>query len=185
MEERRIEVRVKGLTREEYREASNQMVYDVVPTGILMVTLITFCIVLLMETVTLGAILAPYLILLLAMCAGMAYLNSQWKKFPQETEFSFLIDGEGWQLTVGGQSGGSPWNRTARLKEHRHVFLLYQRGSNASTTLPKRSLSKEEEQAVRAWFKGSREEYKEYDRDQFQKERQEARDKRAGRRRLW
>ena len=184
MDERQFDIQVDGTTKEEYLEASREMVYDVVPTGILMVTLITVCILLLMKEITLWSVLLPYLIMAIAFVVGILYLGAQWKKFPSEMQYSYLIDAEGWQLSVGESYGGSNWDETRKLKERRHVLLFYQRESNAASSLPKRCLTDEQLEAIRGWYKNSRQDYKAKDKELFQKERQEKKDSRP-RRRLW
>ena len=184
MDDRQFDIRVEGITREEYRDSSHQMVLDVVPTGLFVVTLITACILLLMEEITLMSVVMPYLILALAFAAGAAYLDAQWKKFPSDVEYSFLIDGEGWQMSVGESYGGSDWDMTRAMKDKRHVLLFYQRESNAASSLPKRCLTAEQLTAIRGWYKASRKAYKAKDKELFQKERQEKRVNRT-RRRFW
>ena len=183
MDDRQFDIPVNGITREEYRDSSHQMVLDVVPTGFFMVTVITACILLLMEEVTLMSVLMPYLLLALAFVVGAAYLDAQWKKFPSDVEYSFLIDAEGWQMTVGESYGGSDWNETRKLVEKRHVLLFYQRESNAASSLPKRCLTDEQLTAIRGWYKASRKAYRVRDKELFEAERREKAAKRTGRRR--
>jgi len=184
MDERQFDILVDGTTREEYLQASREMVFDVVPTGILMVTLITVCILLLMKEITLWSILLPYLIMAAAFVAGILYLGAQWKKFPKDMRYSYLIDAEGWQLSVGDSYGGSNWNETRKMKERSHILLFYQRESNAASSLPKRCLTGEQLEAIRGWYKDSRQAYIARDKELFQKERQEKKANRS-RRRLW
>lgn len=182
MDERQFDIQVDGTTREEFREASREMVYDVVPTGLLMVTILTFCILLLMKEITLWAILLPYLIMAVAFVAGIVYMGAQWKKFPSDMQYSYLIDAEGWQLTIGENFGGSNWDETRKMKDRKHVLLFYQRESNAASSLPKRCLSEEQLAAIRGWYRDSRKAYKAKDKELFEKERQAKKANRSRRR---
>ena len=182
MDERQFDIQVDGTTREEYLQASREMVYDVIPTGLLMVTLITVCILLLVKKVTLWSVLAPYLVLAAAFAVGIWYLGTQWKKFPGDMGYSYLIDAEGWQLSVGESYGGSNWDETRKMKERSHILLFYQRESNAASSLPKRCLTQEQLEAIRGWYRDSRPAYKAKDKALFQAERREKRANRPRRR---
>lgn len=172
MDDRQFDIQVDGTTKEEYLEASREMVLGMLPTGIVLVTIVTVCILLLMETVTVGAIVAPYLVLALALMGGLLYVRSQWKKFPADMSYSYLIDAEGWQLTVGDSYGGANWDETPKMTERSKVLLFYQRNSSASSTLPKRCLTGEQLEAIRGWYQASRADFKAKDKAMFQQERQ-------------
>lgn len=182
MDERQFEIQVDKTTKEEYLQASREMVYDVIPTGVVLVTLVTVCILLLMDEITAVSIVAPYIILVIAILVGLWYVGSQWKKFPQDVQYSYLIDAEGWQLSVGEDYGGSDWDETRKMKERSHVLLFYQRNSNAASSLPKRCLTQEQLEAIRGWYKGSRQAFKAKDKELFQQERQERKANRPRRR---
>lgn len=178
-------IQVDGLTRREYLQAGSQLIWSILPTGLLMVTLITGCILLLMDTVTVTAVAVPYLVLGLAVLLGLGYLRLDWKKAPKDVSFSFSLDGEGWEMAVGGQRGGAAWSETSRMKERSAVLLFYQRGKSSSSALPRRCLTPEQLEAVRGWYAASREDFKRKDKELWKQERAAAQASRQTRGPFW
>ena len=181
MDDRQFDIQVTGVTREEYLQASGELIRSMIPTGLVLVTAVTMFLLVFTEEITLKAVLAPYVVLLLAIAGGYLYLRLSWKKFPQDVAYSFLIDAEGWQLTVGEDYGGADWDATAKLKEKSGVLLFYMRGSTASSSLPKRCLTEEQLEAIRGWYQASRADYKSKEKERARQDRQEQKAKRASR----
>lgn len=179
MDERQFDIQVEGITKAEYLQASREMILSMVPMGLVMVTLVTVCILLFLSEITWAAVIAPYVVLLVVVALGLLYLELDWKKFPKDMAFSYLIDAEGWQLTVGESYGGADWVETPKLKEKSKVLLFYQRDSTASSSLPKRCLTDEQLEAIRGWYQASRADFKQTEK-RWRQEDQQARRARRG-----
>ena len=153
------DIQIKGVTKAEYVQAGSESIRRMVLPLLLMVALATVVIALAIDDFSLRSLLPPFVIALGVLLLLWVSVVMSWKKFPADTEFSYLIDREGWQLTVGEASANIDWQDTVRLTVRSHVVLLFQE-SNRSNILPRRCLTPEQLAQIQTWFDASRDAYK-------------------------
>ena len=137
---------------------------------------------------SLKAFLPPFVIVGALLLLAWMMVGRGYKDFPKDITFSYLIDVEGWQLTVGEESANIDWQDTAKLVVRSQVVLLYNE-DNRSNILPRRCLTDHQLEQMRAWFQISRPAYRLRQRERAQAWRNEHRQKREqsrnGRRGGW
>ncbi len=152
-------IQIKGVTKAEYVQAGSELIRRMILPLILMVALATLVISLAIDDFSLRSLLPPFVIALLVPIVLRVCVVTSWKKFPADTEYSYLIDSDGWELTVGEASANIDWQDTVRLVVRSHVVLLFHE-SNRSNILPRRCLTPEQLAQLQAWFNASRDQYK-------------------------
>ena len=96
------------------------------------------------------------LLLLIVMAAYFEITRVvSYRKFPADLKMFYCFDDRGWTLQVGEGSASVSWADTSRLRERKHLFLLCQ-GKNVSNLLPKRCLTSEQIDQIRAWYQAAK-----------------------------
>lgn len=182
------DIQIEGITKAEYVQAGTEIIRRMIVPLILLVAAATLIIALFIDDFSLRSLLPPFVVALLAPVVMWASVVHSWKKFPAGTSFSYLIDREGWQLTVGESSANIDWQDTVRMTVRSHVVLLFHE-SNRSNILPRRCLTPEQLAQLRAWFDDSRTAHKARQKEQDEQFRKDYRMKRleakANRRSPW
>lgn len=166
-----FDIQVPGLTVGEFMAAGDQMLLNMLPPLLILVTVVTV-VILAFTRITFLGIVSPYVVVALCIGVYLILLRSQYKKLPENLSFSYLIDSDGWQLTLGEEKANIDWVDTPRLVERRHIFLLYHQ-ENSSNVLPKRVLTEHQMECIRSWYRDSRDDQKRRERARWMTERQE------------
>ncbi len=156
MDNRQFNIPVDCLHKEEFIQAGDELVFSYLPTGFVVATAAAGCIVLAARKATMALVLLPFLILAAAIGLGLLYMRYSWRKFPKDVAFSFLIDSEGWQMTVGENYGGATWEQTPRLKDRSLLLLFCQQGRRGASALPKRCLTDDQLRTILSWYQETR-----------------------------
>ena len=160
-------ITVDGITREEYLEAghqSNRYLYS-----LLAFSMILICGVILLFTKNTRpvAFLAPAAIYVAIVAALEILTRTNYKDQlavidpPVEYEFGAA----GWTVHKGDSTVTIPWKGTPKLRKTRHCLFLYN-DDITSNLLPLRSLSQGQINSIENWFKLSRSQSREYQKEQ-------------------
>ncbi len=160
MMENQIQISCQEIKRAEYMQAGMETIRRMLLPLLGMVAILTLIICLVIADFSLRSILPPFLVVGAGIGIYWVLLARNWKDFPAETAFSYTIDQEGWQITLGEDTVSIPWDATARMTKRRDVIFLYNEGDR-SNLLPRRCLTKEQLAQIEAWFRASRTEYRE------------------------
>ncbi len=158
---------VTGITREEYLEACRE-------SGRQMYTLLAVCmvficgiIILFSKNASLGAFLGPVVIYALIV-AGYEILTrvnykDQLAVIDPPVEYEFGANG--WTVRKGGQPVEILWKGTPRMRKTKHCIFLYN-DDVTSNLLPLRLLTEGQINSLENWYKISRMNAKEYQKQQ-------------------
>ena len=153
------DIQIDGLTRREFIQAGSEFIRRIALPLFALVAVVTAVIAMAIGDFSLRSLLPPFLVAIAALVVLRLSVVFSWRKFPADTRFSYLIDREGWQITVGDTSANVDWQDTARMTVRSHVVLLFNE-DNRSNLLPRRCLTPEQLEQMRLWYRQSRSEYK-------------------------
>lgn len=153
------DIQINGITRQEFIQAGSEFIRRMVLPLFLLVAVVTVVIALAISDFSLRSLLPPFLIAIAALVVLRLSVVFSWKKFPADTQFSYLIDQDGWQITVGDTSANVDWQDTVRMTVRSHVVLLFNE-DNRSNLLPRRCLTPEQLAQLKVWYDQSRSAHK-------------------------
>ena len=183
-----VDIQVSNVTKKEFTQAGSEMIRGLVGPAFLAVAVVTIVIMMFLGDYSLKAFLPPFVIVGALLLLAWMMVGRGYKDFPKDITFSYLIDVEGWQLTVGEESANIDWQDTTKLVVRSQVVLLYNE-DNRSNMLPRRCLTDHQLEQMREWFQISRPAYRLRQRERAQAWRDEHRQKREqsrnGRRGGW
>ncbi len=183
-----FDIQVSNVTKKEFTQAGSEMIRGLVGPAFLAVAVVTIVIMMFLGDYSLKAFLPPFVIVGALLLIAWLMVGRGYKDFPKDITFSYLIDVEGWQLTVGEESANIDWQDTTKLVVRSQVVLLYNE-DNRSNMLPRRCLTDHQLEQMREWFQISRPAYRLRQRERAQAWRDEHRQKREqsrnGRRGGW
>lgn len=172
-----FDIRVSGVTKREFSQAGAELVRGTAVPLLVAVAVVTLVIMMFMGDYSLKALLPPFAVVLILLAVARLMVGRGYKDFPKDTEYSFLIDVEGWQLTVADTSANVDWQDTAKLVVRRHAVLLYNE-DNRSNLLPRRCVTDHQLAMMRTWFQASRPAYRARQRVKSQAWREDSRQRR-------
>lgn len=135
-----FDIQVSDVTKKEFTQAGSEMIRGLVGPAFLAVAVVTIVIMMFLGDYSLKAFLPPFVIVGALLLIAWLMVSRGYKDFPKDITFSYLIDVEGWQLTVGEESANIDWRDTAKLVVRSQVVLLYNE-DNRSNILPRRCLT--------------------------------------------
>lgn len=186
--EEQFEISVNGVTRREYLQAGSETLRRMVFPLLALVALFTVVIALAVQNFTLKSLFLPFGVAAAFLLLSYLMVVISWKSFPSDVTFSYLIDSDGWELTVGEDRANIDWNKTVRFTVRRHVVLLFSE-SNRSSLLPRRCLNDAQLVQMKQWFRDSRKAFRERQKTEEEEFRRDYRMKRiearSGRKRRW
>lgn len=176
------EIQVSDITRKEFTQAGGELLLRFGGMALAIVTVVTVLLILIMDEFSVQAMVSPYVVVLGLLCVFWIMMASSYKKFPKDIEYSYLIDSDGWQITVKDISTNVDWQDTVRMVVRRHAILFFQE-ENRSNLLPRRCVSDHQLAMMRTWYQASRPAYRARrqakERQQREERRQRARQKRG------
>lgn len=170
--EQQFDIQINGITKKEYLQAGSDTVRRMTLPLLALVTVFTAVIALAVQNFSLQSLLLPFGIALAFLLIMYAMVAASWKNFPADTAFSYLIDEDGWEITVGDSRANIDWNKTTRMTVRSHVVLLFNE-ANRSNLLPRRCLTDAQLAQMQQWFKASRSSFKDLrnaEEEQFRKD---------------
>ena len=181
-----FDIQVSDVTKREFTQAGGELIRGLAAPAFFAVAVVTIVIMMFLDDYSLKALIPPFVLVGALLLIAWLLVGRGYKEFPKDITFSYLIDVEGWQLTVGEESANIDWQDTAKLVVRRHVVLLYN-DDNRSNILPRRCLTDHQLEQMRTWFQASRPAYRARQRlraqawrDEHRKKREEGRNGRRG-----
>ena len=167
-----FDIQINGVTKKEYIQAGSDTVRRMTLPLLALVAVFTAVITLAVQNFSLKALLLPFGVAIVFLLIMYLMVVTSWKNFPADTQFSYLIDEDGWEITVGENRANIDWSKTTRMTVRSHVVLLFNE-SNRSNMLPRRCLTDDQLAQMQQWFKESRKAFKDRqkeDDEQFRKD---------------
>ena len=172
-----FDIQVNGVTKKEYVQAGSDTVRRMILPLMALVAAFTIIIALAVHNFSLKSLFLPFGVAAAFLLIMYAMVVLSWKNFPADTQFSYLIDEDGWEITVGDDRANIDWSKTTRMTVRSHVVLLFNE-SNRSNMLPRRCLTDEQLAQMKQWFKESRKAFKERQKEEDEQFRKDYRMKR-------
>lgn len=186
--DKQYDIQVNGVTKKEYIQAGSDTVRRMVLPLLALVAVFTVVIALAVQNFSLKSLLLPFVVAFVFLLIMYIMVVASWKGFPADTQFSYLIDSDGWEITVGEDRANIDWSQTTRMTVRSHVVLLFNE-SNRSNMLPRRCLTDEQLSQMKQWFKESRKAFKDRQKEDDEKFRRDYRmnriAQRANRKNRW
>lgn len=154
-----FDIQINGVTRKEYIQAGTDTLRRMILPLLLLVIVFTFVIAMAVQNYSLKSLLLPFAVAFAFLLIMYIMVVASWKNFPADTKYSYLIDEDGWEITVGRDSANIDWDKTSRMTVRSHVVLLFNE-ANRSNLIPRRCLTNEQLAQMQQWFKESRKDFK-------------------------
>lgn len=166
-----IKITLDGIRKNEYFQGFHQNARRIY-LGLAAI-MAAACIVILAVTgnLSLFAFLGPMLVfcavlILLEIVIRRAYKDELIKMDP----VNYILNADSWVIQRGSEKAEIKWNATMKLTFSKDCLFLYNTNTS-SNMIPRRLISKEQEDQIRAWYQNSREAAKEYRKTQKQERR--------------
>ena len=170
--EQQFDIQIDNVTRKEYVQAGSETIRRMILPLLALVTVFTVVIAMAVQNFSLQSLLLPFGVAIAFLLVMYIMVLTSWKNFPSDTQFSYLIDEDGWEITVGESRANIDWDKTTRMTVRSHVVLLFNE-ANRSNMLPRRCLTNEQLAQMQQWFRESRSAFKDRqkaDEEQFRKD---------------